>query len=378
MARRNPLRTLVALVVVAAGVAVLWRTSDLGRAAAELESERAAARREGVPSEWADVRRLQPPIPDDENAAALYAPAFESLGHVKEFGNPGLLNALLAGQARTADLDKLRAALRLWNARLDGVKAGTRLKGFTFDKEWERSWDLTFPEFSQARTAGRGLVLRALLAKGPAQAADDLRAAARLRAHLGSEPTLIAALLGNGMEGEIHRAVRRLARRGGPWPAALAPVLDDLGPIPALKRSLASEAVAGMRFEEFLARTDFSAAVGVDSGSTPLVFRLMRVPAVRDASMTRVIQFWRKAWRELPEDPTDFRQAQKALAMPAPSGPSYAVLDVLMPVFDNFAQSNAGSEANRRLTREALALWSGASPARVKDPFGPGPDAAPP
>lgn len=378
--KRKVALTLLPVVMIVALGAVAWQTSDLGRASRDLEAQRAAAKREGVPTEYADLRRLSPPVGIADNAAVPYARAFEALrssGALKGLKADRLIREIGEGKAKPEDLLALRGALEKAAPALEMAREGARRPGFSFDRQWEKGAELLFPEYADARGVVRALVLRAMLTKTPGEAGKDLRAAARMRAQIGSEPVLIAALVGNSLESDIHRGIRALGWRGDAWNAAVAPALDDLGPIPPLRRSLSSEAVWGTHFTEELEKygPETFTAMGTGDAGTPVAFRLSRFGPMRDAYQSRVFEFWRKAWANLPQDPTDFRAASAALQMPpANSGPSYAMLEFLMPVFDQFAQTNTRAEANRRLTRAALELWrSGEVSALPKDPFGSGP-----
>ena len=365
----------------AAGLAVAltlaWRNTDIARASASLPDQRAAARREGVPIEWDDLRRLAPPVAEADNAAPFYARAFatfRSVGNLKGVKADDLIAEIVNGTAKPADVAHLRAELAKVAPALAEAREGSLKPGFSFDRRWELGSALTFPEYSDGRGLCRALVLRAMLAKDPASAADDLETAARMRAHLGSEPVLIAALVGNGIENDVHRGIRAVARRGGAWTAAVRPALEALGPIPSLRRTLAAEPAFGAHFAEELQRLGPNNFASVDNEPTPLAFRFVRFRPVRDAYQARVLEYWRNAWRKLPQDPTDARGARDALQMPSPeSGPSYAMLEFVLPVFDRFAETNERSEADRRLTRAALDLWSGRTPTLAKDPFGGGP-----
>ena len=346
--RRTALWPLAGVAFVAAGLAAVWRTSDLGRAASDLDRQWAAAKAEGVPTEYADLHRLTPPITEARNAAPLYGDAFATFhkfGALKGVDTKALLKAIPAGNAKPEDLAKLRLALRDVSPALAQAHEGSRRPGFSLDQRWELSSRLTFPQYSDARSVATAMALRAMLATDPAAAADDLRTAALMRAHFGADPVIIASLVGNGIEGDVHTAARFVGAKGLAWAAALAPVLGDLGPIPALRRSLTGEAVWGMHFDEELARSDIRGISGMDGSSPPLIIRLMAFGPVRDASKERVVEYWRRAWARLPQNPTDFRAAREALRMPSNTGPSDALLEILLPVFEGFAEANARSEA---------------------------------
>ena len=375
--KRAAFLSLVAVATVGLLATAAWRTSDLGRAAADLDDQRAAAKREGVPTEYADLHRLTPPVPTDDNAAPLYDQAFASFkasGGFAKLRADDLLKTIPAGTVPPKDLTQLRGVLARQEVALSQAAAGARKPGFSYDRVWERGTALLFPQYADAKGIARALVLRALLATDPAKAAEDLRTAARMRRDYGGEPTMIGSLVGNAMEADVERGVRFLGRRGGAWTRSVGPVLDALGPIPALKRTLSGEAVWGMHFDEEIAKVGWQAFSTMDGdGSTPPIMRLMSVPAVRRASASRIVAYWRKVWKGLPEDPTDSRTARAALVLPSAKGPSYALLDVLLPVFEGFTEVNARAEADRRLTRAALAFWSGEKPTLPKDPFGSGP-----
>ncbi|RYG25701.1 hypothetical protein EON82_06150 [bacterium] len=356
---------------------VAWQSSDLGRASGDLARQRAAAKREGVPTEWADLRRVAPPIPDADNAAIPYSQAFHALQTASELKGGKFRDLILAipnGTAKPSEVQALKAALVTTAPALTLVKEGSRRPGLYFNRPWEKGAALLFPEYSHARNLARALVLRAMVSNHPAEAADDLRTAARLRAHLASEPVLIGALVANSIETDVHQGVRYLGRRGGAWTAAVAPVLEDLGKIPALRKTLTAEAVWGANFSEEIRKAGGIQAFTSGDGQVPIEMKMMGFAPARRAMEARVYEYWRKAWKELPEDPTDFRRASEALKMPSrEKGPSYAMLEVLLPVFDQFTQTNARAEADRRLTRVALDLWSGKAPTLPKDPFGNGP-----
>jgi len=375
-ARKFALGTLVGAGGIIAFTVVGWRTSDLGRAAADLEHQRAAARREGVPIEYDDLRRLNPAVSDDENAASLYAQGFADLvaeGNLKGVDADRTIDALAAGTAKPEEIAKVRASLTPFSPALGLIRRGSQRKGCDFHRHWERGSALTFSEYGFARTVGRALVLRALLTKDPHAAVDDLRTAARLRAHLGSEPFVIPSLAGAAMEAVVQKGVRALARRGEAWAMAMPAVLDDLGPLPDLHRTLAGESVFARKVVDEIARLGPS-ILAIDGQVSSPALRLAGLKSVREAFEARTIEHWRGVWAAIPPDPLDWRAALKATTgPPIPSSPSYALVEFTSPIFSGIGPLAAKLEAERRLTRAALDLWSGRPPVLAKDPFGAGP-----
>ena len=370
------------MAAVAAFLATAWNMSDLGRASRSLAAQRAAAKREGVPMEWGDLRRLAPPVDVADNAAVPYARAFATLQKASVFKGlkpDDLQKEIAAGKAKPEDLAKLRVALAAAAPALREVEEGSRRKGFSFDRQWEKGFSLVFPEYANARTAIRALVLRAMTATDPAAAGRDLGAAARLRAHLGSEPTYIGTLVAVSMENDVHAGVRFLGRRGGAWAKAVEPALADLGPLPDLRRVLAGEAVSGMHLGEELARLGpqafgFAGGDGEETSSGPPALRLARFGPVRSAFEARVVEYWRGVYAKLPQDPLDWRALKAATQVPATqSGLSYTLLDLSLPVLTSLGDLPPQFEAQRRLSRAALDLWQGRAPALPADPFGTGP-----
>ena len=372
--------TLFGAAALAAFFATLWNTSDLGRAAHSLEAQRAAARREGVPMEWGDLYRLMPPVAAEDNAAAAYARGFAALraaGDLKGVNARALEESIPAGKAEPKALAALRSALLASGPALEEIRRGSLRRGYSFDRKWERGFTLLFPEFADARAAASALVLRALTAKDPAAAGDDLRTAARLGAHIGSEPVYIASLVGQGIEKEVHHALRRLGRRGGAWARAVEPVLGDLGPLPDLRRVLAAESVGSIHLTDEIAKHGFSPLVGISPDDSPpnvpAALRLARFGPTRDAFDARIVERWREIYGGLPKDPLDWRAAKAVMDKPIGAAPSYALLDLASPVFAGVGSRAAEMEAERRLSRAALDLWQGRAPALPADPFGNGP-----
>lgn len=370
--RRSSAFLLISVVALGAGVTVAWQQSDFGKAAGDLENQRAAARREGLPLDWADLRKLNPPLTPSQNGAELYRLGFAELHHAGNFqGVPvdKLIKALADGKADAKDVVKAETALKAAGPALTYIQQASERQGFWIDRKWEMGPALTFPEPSDARSAGRALVLRAMLSKDPQSAAKDLRAAARISTHFGSEPILISALVGSAIENSVHQGIRALGRRGGAWTAAMLPVADAFGPLPDLHHSLAGEIAMGNHLTDELARHGSNAFTAMGGEGTPAALRLSGFGPIRNAFQSRVVEYWRKVYAALPADPLDVAASRTATTIPIPTGPSQALLDMATPILSGVGDLAPRMEAERRLTRTALQLWAGQSPSIPKDPF---------
>ncbi len=373
--KRTTAMAVLGAVAMAALVTVTWQQSDLGRAAGDLGRQRAAARREGVPLEWDDVRRLTPPVADADNAVVDYRIGFADLhaaGNMKGVPTDRLLTALADGKAKPEDIEKARAGLLLAGSALGEIATGAAKPGFWMNRRWEQGTALLFPEPSDARSAARALVLRAMLSQDPKAAAADLITAAHLSTHFGSEPILISSFVGISIESNVHTALRYLGRRGGAWTQAMVPVADSFGPLPNLRRTFAGEAAMGNHLTEELAKYGSNAFSPME-GQTPIAFRFSGIKPVRDAFQSRVVEYWRKVYAALPTDPLDLAASRAATSIPVPPGSSQALLDMALPALSPSGEMAARADTQRRLSRVALDLWQGKNPTRPRDPFGKGP-----
>lgn len=334
---------------------------------------------EGLPADWSDLYRLAPPGPIEDNAAVDYAQGFAAIrqaGALKGSDADRLLGSFADGTANPEEVMKLRQTLAAYGPGLAKVREGARRKGYSFGRRWEKGAGLLFPEFADARTVVRALVLRAVLARDPAAAQADLVAAARVSADVGSEPVLISPFVGLASESTVHRGLRIVGSRGGVWAAAVRPAITALGPVTDLRRALAGEAVFARKFADDLAKNGpegYLPGAGADDHSAPLSLRLAKFGPVHDAFEARSIEYWRKIFAALPSDPLDWKATKRALSTPLPDGPSGRLVEMAAPSLTGVGDLAARQEAERRLSRTALDLWQGRSPVLPRDPFGKGP-----
>lgn len=348
-----------------------WSRSDIGRASSTLEALRVAARREGVPVDYDQLRAMNSPVKPEENGSVPLERGFAGLEAAHVRASDKLLGDLLLGAADPKDVAKAEEDLAKVAASLTEIARGAARPNLVFERDWEKGAALTFPEYTNVRTASKLLCIRALLATDPKDAIADLRTAARLRAKFTNEPVLIGGLTAQAIEADVHRTVRELARRSPANAGALLPILDDLGPLPDLHRVLAGESAMEANLTKEIGRYGIKAFVSMDGQGVPPSFRLLGFGPARDAFQARIIEYWRNVYAKLPKDPIDYVGNAKALDMSVAEhgGPSYDLLRFVSPVFSGVTKLAAEDEANRRITRTAIELWEGKNPRLPADPF---------
>jgi hypothetical protein len=165
-----------------------------------LRAEAAAIMEAGMP----------PACPADDDAAPLYQRAFAAIkadaglaGKNSPLDNP--LAADVAAEGVPAILERHLPTLELLRRAAD--KPGCR-----FVRDWSRpSLDMLLPEYASMRTGGKLLALAARREAADGKMAASLRDVVRihrLAMHAGSEPILIAGLVGQGID---QTAVETLA-----------------------------------------------------------------------------------------------------------------------------------------------------------------------
>jgi hypothetical protein len=119
--------------------------------------------------------------------------------------------------------------------------------------------------------------------------------------------------------------------------------------------------------------------------SVPFSAQLGKYAVARDASQTRIIQYWREFDAALPKDPTDYMAAFKNLREldeeytaghdhaghdhEHRTGLSYSLMQYLRPTFSGATTAMARQEARKRLLTAAVDVLEGRPGALPIDPF---------
>ncbi len=297
----------VALMAGAVGVAA-WLPD------ARLDEEIAAARKEGIWTETGDIRRgLDARLPKGENAAPLFRAAIAAQ-RTTPAGKKRLVTSaqLLEGMASPAqvadwraDLAGRRDLLRLWQA----ASVPPRLD---YERPWMKGMALLLPEYSQVKSGAQMLVAAAHLGIEPRK---NLLAAARIANLSGQEPLLIAQLI----KVSIGTLALKEARRQGlghEVEAALGPPID-------VRWALATEPLGMVDAMRRIGSPEGDRWLGAPASSN-LVERVKHTGPWKKNAIRGVLHRYRALWRDLPQEPTDYEGAAKALERHLPG--AYAAL----------------------------------------------------
>lgn len=205
-------------------------------ARSELAREVRKARAHGMPDSFEGLALAG--VPPEENAAVLYAQAFESLQA------PGIeehqaVMALSLGWSpeKIAAEDALSAArryLETHRAALVLLREGSRRPRCRFEIDWEAAGKTTWPHLAHVRAAAKALRVDAavaLLEERPHDAVIDMETILRLAEGLLDEPWLISCLVRKSIRGVARDLTRPALQSPGLSEADLAS-LDRLASMP--------------------------------------------------------------------------------------------------------------------------------------------------
>jgi hypothetical protein len=148
----------ITLAIIAAVVKVRRTDASVERALREVADQ-------GDPTTRGQLAR--PPIPDDENAAILYAQAFEALDVSEE--DETLLMDVVRSEKNLADSDTASAAEDILARNAEAlrlIRLASAMPQHDFGLEWNRGLDMTFPHLSGLRNCARLLAFEGAVLAG--------------------------------------------------------------------------------------------------------------------------------------------------------------------------------------------------------------------
>ena len=271
------------LLVLALVLAVIHGTATiiLGR---RLEAKLAAIKARGEPVSMAELGK--PKVPDAENAAVIYAKAFEklsgptaekdfeTLGKFPSAGerreNPGLWN-----EARLV-VNRLRPALPLVEQAISRPKC-------QFPVNWEAGAGAIFPHYSKMRKLAILFCATALLAAKEGRMDEAVRLIEmdlRVSESIKDDPVLIGQLVRATMVEIGYRGLRDILEYGEineTQARRLYDVLAGIDPIPGYVKAMQGDRALGLWLFDYARRAD----IGELSGSDPTLAERLIAPSLR-------------------------------------------------------------------------------------------------
>ena len=280
---------------IAAGVLLL--AFALGWPSYRLNRELAAARREGLWTETADVLWGTSGVPEAENAAPLIR---ATIAMEKVAPLDGVAIKLLKGTATSAETARLRRDILAHPETLAAWRLAATRPRVDYGRDWEEGAATLFPEFQGLKRGVKRLVVAARLGYSPK---ENLVAAARLADLTRQEPVILSTLV----SASLGRIVLREAKRQG----FSREVDASLGPPIDVRRAYAAELVFALDFIRNDGTDDWYRRMGVDRGPS-LSERLTHLAPRRANETAAVVRDWRAMWHELGSG-TDYPAAACAM-----------------------------------------------------------------
>jgi hypothetical protein len=195
-----------ALLICGFGGFLFFKKVDLLQASNELRKAAEQYRTAGFYWEAKDVK--PGPVPDNQNAADLLQASFDGPDW-KELDFTKLTRSI-----DTGDFAGATSLLAPYSSSLNSAKMASRKPYLNFRRNWDEGLSLLFPEYAPVRQVVKALCARAQIEAGQGQfnlALDDLRAAKRLSALIGQDPTVVGMLVEIACDGITVRAASAVA-----------------------------------------------------------------------------------------------------------------------------------------------------------------------
>lgn len=362
----------IALVVVGVAGGYLFVRREFSEAGSTLAADLEALRGMGVATDHEDLARLTE-VPEEENAAPNYRQAISVKGSMGG-DHYGRYERVLLGDlypqlnAKDAEpppsmaeaRERLAPILRL-------VEKAAQKPKCSWGREWQRGFDLGFPEYAELKAFAKLLCAEAaeLAREGRIEEAfAEVGLAQRIGAHASMEPTLIGGLVGIAIDSIALAAWGRIldARRDDPRTIRLAQeTVDGFLPLSDLRFALMGELVAGRRAAQTVRSIRQFDSTGSESPPIPsqVEQRLMSDPLVRKGFDGKCTAAYRRLFEAWPKDPMDFRGQKAALealdrSILADRSMAGAFNRIVFPVFAQASAAYARDEAQRRMAQAAV------------------------
>lgn len=347
------------------------------RAEARLDEAVQEIVRRGEPVEASQL--VRPPIPDSENAALVYAKAFDAIELSDE--DEELIADLKAERVSLGDPESAGRARAILEQNADALELIHRAAGMArcdFRLDWSKGYDVEFPHLARLRTCARLLAFESLMllhAGRVDEAAEACGAIFRV-ANAAEEPCTIGPLVRYAITGMGSRALSAVLRDSQPDSDLCRRLADEIG-----RTDLSSSFAEALKGDRALGRAAFAAVrlardpldgiedlqggppaepLGPSEGGRP-----DRPP--KQSYMARWIlasdemEYLERMARIIEEAPRPYREARRALEELAYMRVTYlppptVVTAMLLPAFDRTFASRDRAIALLGMAQVALLL----------------------
>lgn len=373
---------------------ILTIRNKLADASGTLDGDLMALRAHGFPIAPEDLKPTKP-IPAVRNAAPLFIRAAKTLneGSAQTVAMKKVTAGMSTKATAAAKVEAEQSYSKLGELVTLAEQAADR-PDCQFVRDWNQGFSMEFPEFRAMKDLCRLLAYKAERQNRAGDATGALRSierAQRIGQHAEAEGFMIGALVAVACETIVNNSFCRIIDthgRDAKFLAAARKVQAGFGPLPSMRRVMATELVFGrIGIQKLSSMRDITAMLGGQTDASTL--DKFPLTALRGAFEARLVHEYRLLEPDLPKDPEQWEGAKKALAamekrVDAEESPLGMLNRIILPVSSQSAEAIGKLQAQRRITEASLRILqarvNGPLPKKLPsetglfaDPFGAGP-----
>jgi len=343
---------------------------QVGKLGGNLEAEVAKVKALGIPTEPADLSKLQA-TRADENAAPIYKQITSEQKRLKSVSRKPYSEMLTAYTGHPRDLTAFQETLEFYNKVFVLSRKLPDKSGFDMGHDYSKGFNLLFPEYAEMKTLAKLLSAKTryhLTRREYLEALECLDIQYSISDHLSHEPHIIGALVSVACHAIATANLDLFLESVQDNPALLAQTETMLARhqnLPSMRRSLYGEFVMGRIGLRSLRSWNEVQNFGIPTDETAWDRTVDRFtladPAVRRMFEAKLVVAYRQLFEALPKDDRDWDGLRKAMKdhdarIAADKSVDNIMNQILFPVFMQASDAIAKSDAEKRVSMIAVKL----------------------
>jgi hypothetical protein len=334
-----------------------------------LPAELAISKREGIPTEVADLRRMVA-VRQEDNAASEYRLGIAKLLPIEKASRSSTaLGQFLRNEATPKQRAEVLAILDRASDAMSNFEAGARKPGLDWKRKWEDGQMLLYPEYPSLKLAAKLFCAKAISLANSGRPAEGIRLVEvvyQMGRHAGLDPNLIAALVQIQIDLTATSSLCQILSRHHEMPTLdeASRAVRVMPELPGMDRALAGEMILQCTtirdFERFNAKLQSEMGGSMDYDSPYSAFPqsyLLRDKNFLKAWEAKVLHYQIRAVLAIRENRTWAARKAAVTAVYDKQDADTSIENSLnVSTFHNLPDSPARCLANRHILATAIGL----------------------